>query len=235
MTRTLVFDGIVINYEFERKRIRNINLRIRPDGSIFVSCPMRVSDKTVEEFLVSKKAFIFKALSTVSERHVNNPRPNTLECGTIVKIEGEDRTITLIEGSSNRVSLQGNSLIICIKNINDNDSILRVYNKWKNDYIKERILKLCEEIGPFYMNLGAKRLTAIKFKTMKSRWGSCNPSKGIITFNYNLAEVPPECARYVVIHEFSHLLVPDHSDRFYRYVALLEPDWREKRRLLNGY
>ncbi|SCW26329.1 hypothetical protein SAMN02910456_00038 [Ruminococcaceae bacterium YRB3002] len=235
MIKSVIINGNVMNYELERKRIRNINLRIRPDGSIYVSCPMRVTDAEVEKFILAKKDFILRALSTVNERHVNNPSPKVLKCGTIVKIEGRERTVNIVESVGNRVTLMDDVLLICTRNINDDDSVNRVYNKWRNEYIKEKILILCDEVCPFYMKLGARKPVAIKFRTMKSRWGSCNPSKGIITFNYNLIEVPPECVRYVVVHEFSHLLVPNHSDRFYRFVALLEPDWRERRRMLNGY
>ena len=94
---------------------------------------------------------------------------------------------------------------------------------------------MCGEICPEFVKLGAKAPSVIRFRTMKTRWGSCKPKEGVITFNYNLFEVPEECMRYVVIHEFAHLIVPDHSERFYRYVALFMPDWREKRRMLNEY
>ena len=37
-----------IAYELERKRVKNINLRIRSDGSMFVSASPRVSQKTID-------------------------------------------------------------------------------------------------------------------------------------------------------------------------------------------
>lgn len=44
----------------------------------------------------------------------------------------------------------------------------------------------------------------IKVKDMRSRWGSCIPSKKILTFNVHLMEYPLPAAEYVVAHEFTH-------------------------------
>jgi predicted metal-dependent hydrolase len=43
----------------------------------------------------------------------------------------------------------------------------------------------------------------------------------------------PEAAiDYVVVHELAHLLEMNHSDRFWRIVATVFPDYKERRRLL---
>ena len=75
----------------------------------------------------------------------------------------------------------------------------------------------------------------IKFRQMKSRWGSCQPKKGILTFNYELAAVPHECVRYVVLHEFTHFLHPDHSAAFHRRLASFMPEAAERKRQLEAY
>ena len=67
---------------------------------------------------------------------------------------------------------------------------------------------------------------------MKSRWGSCNPGKGILTFNTQLMYAPPECIEYVVVHEFAHFLQPNHSALFYNEVAAVLPDWKDRRKKL---
>lgn len=73
----------------------------------------------------------------------------------------------------------------------------------------------------------------LRYKDMKSRWGSCIPSKNIITLNKQLAAVPRECVEYVVVHEYCHFLEPNHSQRFYAHVERHMPDWRERRKKLN--
>ena len=50
-----------IEYEFTRKRVKNINLRIRPDGAVCVSAPGYVSAEKVDAFVLSKADFIAEA------------------------------------------------------------------------------------------------------------------------------------------------------------------------------
>ena len=52
----------------------------------------------------------------------------------------------------------------------------------------------------------------------KSRWGSCSPDDGSIRLSLELSNYPTWVRDYVIIHELAHLIVPDHSDRFWRLV-----------------
>jgi len=233
--KTISIDNYIFYYEFERKKIRNINMRIRPDGSIYVSSPMKVSDKAVEKFMISKKDFIIKSLNKVNDRLANNFRPVIFEDGTRVKVFGEIKTIEIRKASRNSVLVEGDRVIIDSRNPEDQDSVARVYNKWRGMMLRAKVEEISCEVCPKFVAMGAKAPTAIKFRTMKSRWGSCKPRERVLTFNYNLFETPEECVRYVVVHEYAHLLVADHSARFYRYVERIMPDWREQRRRLNEY
>ncbi len=50
----------MVHYGLERKKVRNLNLRIRRDGSIYVSAPLRMPSKDIELFLQSKSRWIFE-------------------------------------------------------------------------------------------------------------------------------------------------------------------------------
>ncbi|MFR4476737.1 MAG: M48 family metallopeptidase [Ruminococcus callidus] len=41
----------------------------------------------------------------------------------------------------------------------------------------------------------------------------------MLTFNLRLLAAPVRCIEYVVIHEFTHFLHPDHSPAFYAEIA----------------
>ena len=56
----------VIEYTFERKEVKNINLRIRHDGNVYVSASVKTPVETVENFIISKTDYIFRALSNFS-------------------------------------------------------------------------------------------------------------------------------------------------------------------------
>ena len=97
--------------------------------------------------------------------------------------------------------------------------------------LKEQILLLCKKVYPYYEKRGIK-YPEIKFRKMVSRWGSCHTQKGILTFNINLMYAPIECIKYVVYHEFTHFLQPNHSNKFYDELAMVCPNWKDCRKKL---
>lgn len=72
----------------------------------------------------------------------------------------------------------------------------------------------------------------VTVRRMRSRYGSCSVGRGRITLASLLLEVPIECAEYVVLHELTHFLYPDHGREFYRFIEQYMPDWRGRERLL---
>lgn len=40
----------ILGYEIERKRVKNINVRIRQDGSVYISAPLNLHEKYIEDF-----------------------------------------------------------------------------------------------------------------------------------------------------------------------------------------
>ena len=52
----------------------------------------------------------------------------------------------------------------------------------------------------------------------RSRWGSCCPEDGTIRLSLALSGYPRWVCDYVIVHELAHLVVPDHSARFWDLV-----------------
>jgi predicted metal-dependent hydrolase len=67
----------------------------------------------------------------------------------------------------------------------------------------------------------------------RARWGSCSAA-GRVRLSTDLVFVEPELARSVILHEFAHLGVLDHSARFYARLAQLDPLWRSHRAALRA-
>lgn len=103
----------------------------------------------------------------------------------------------------------------------------------KENFTEEILYQICQEIYPLFEPYGVS-YPQIKLRRMKSQWGSCRPRSGIITLNRRLIEVPRKSIEYVVLHEFVHFIHPDHSRDFYAMVESMMPDWRERKRLLEG-
>lgn len=70
----------------------------------------------------------------------------------------------------------------------------------------------------------------------RTKWGNCSPT-GNLSFNWRLVMAPPIVLRYLVTHEATHLVVPDHSARFWLTVQSLCPEAERARQWLaaHGY
>lgn len=66
---------------------------------------------------------------------------------------------------------------------------------------------------------GKLRYRDIRYSVnQKKRFGVCYPERGKILINANLREMPPWVQDYVIIHELTHLLYPNHSEEFWTIV-----------------
>ena len=60
------------------------------------------------------------------------------------------------------------------------------------------------------------------------RWGSCS-ADGTLNFHWRVMQLPSQVIDYVVVHELTHLKVPDHSTKFWGEVKRVMPDFEVHR------
>ena len=80
------------------------------------------------------------------------------------------------------------------------------------------------------MNLA---FTKLKFRKMRSRWGSCN-SRREVTLNSELLRVSGELVDYVIVHELAHIKHMNHSKAFHDLVENYLPGSKEYRKKLKN-
>lgn len=73
MIKEIVINDKSIQYDYIVKKVKNINLRIRADGSIIVSSNAFVSEEDIEKFLISKSDFMLKALDRLKNKKQSAP------------------------------------------------------------------------------------------------------------------------------------------------------------------
>lgn len=234
MKKTLLPDGREVCWELTRKPVKNVNIRVRSDGSVGVSAPKWVSDRQVEEILQSRWAFLAKALDKFAALEVRAPGNPGYGQGEAVYLLGRRCQVDLRAGRNNQVSLEGERL--CLTVTDPASEPLR--KKTMEAYYKQLCLavttELCRRIQPSLAPLGVPE-PVIQVRSMTSRWGSCKPSQKKVTFARQLAEAPAACVEYVVWHELVHFLHPNHSPAFYACLEQFLPDWRARREILNSY
>jgi predicted metal-dependent hydrolase len=134
----------------------------------------------------------------------------------------------VIESQEEGVKFQRGYVQIFVKHRDDLGRKKRLLKQWYMQKAEHHFHKAIEKYQP----LVQKEIDRIRIREMKTRWGSCNPSKGYINLNLKLIEKPAECIEYVVFHELAHLVHVDHSAKFYNYLNLFMPDWKKRKEKL---
>ena len=232
MNRTIILGGREISYELERKRVKNINLRIRRDCSIYVSANKRIDISIIDEFMQKKADYILLALKKFSEiSKYAAPKHNYLT-GESFRYLGKDLRLAVAIGRNSVIS-DGLYLRLNTYNLNDADYKEKLINKWYDMRCKEVFKEIIAIIFPVFQKYGIT-MPKLILRNMSSRWGSCQPKKGIITLNKRLIETPRKTIEYVVMHEFVHFLHPNHSAKFYATMSTLMPDWKARKHILEN-
>ncbi len=220
-------------YILTRKAVKNLNMRVKPDGEIHVSAPPIVSVKYIDNFVLAHEETLIKTLDKYEKIKLNRLQPLQYLSGEKVRFLGEDLHLLVEASRVEEVEKIGQFLFLRVKDTADFDRKEKVMKKWFSKMQVEVFLEICKEIYPLFKPYGVK-YPLVKIRNMKSRWGSCQPQKKIITLNGKMIAAKREAIEYVVLHEFAHFVHPNHSKDFYGLVGELMPDWKERKAMLLG-
>ena len=208
-----------------RKDVKNITLKVRPNGEAILTAPKAASDEHIKFIIkkrakwIAKKRTFFASFKTPQKEYVS---------GEDFKYLGRSYRLKVVQSKEERVKLQRGYLELFVK---DKSDIKRKENLIYEWYYEKATLYFFNILQGFN-KIVKQDIKSVKIRQMKTRWGSCNPYKSYINLNIELIKKPRGCIEYVVFHELVHLLYPDHSKKFYDYLTLYMPDWQKRKEIL---
>lgn len=221
-----------IKYTLIRKQVKNVNLRIKPDGRVLVSANRRVPIRFIEGFLLQKQDYILSALARYAEdRNLVQDAPRKYVSGENYELLGKRLELKVEETKEAKVEgvyIDGDAVVLRVKDKENVRHKELVMSKWLKEYQTEVFGELIHETYALFRKYGVP-YPQLRVRRMTASWGSCLPKKGIITLNSRLIAAPRTCIEYVVVHEFAHFIHPNHSKQFWDVVAMMLPDWKERK------
>ena len=227
-------NGEKIYFYVQRKKVKNMNLKVHRDKTITVSIPMRLPIETAKKFVRSKANWI-KKQQEFYDNYVEEKEDERLQNGGIVYFLGEKYEVKIMPSTKNefKVTSECLNLYIKAKYINNEEYIRKNYDLLLKEYLfkilEPLILKYQQQMQEFGIPM-----PSVEIRQMKAAWGLCMPKRNKVKFNLNLIKTPIPCIEYVVVHELSHFKHPNHSKDFYNFVEMFLPDWKERKKRLNG-
>lgn len=230
--RIVVVEGREICYHLERKNVKNLNLRVRKDCSIFVSANETISCEEIDRFIFTKAPRILNAIDHFSEMEQYKPKPKQYVSGETFFIQGRGLRLQVSQAKKDSITTDGVYMFLEVRDINDLDKKRKLVNRFMDSQCKVIFNEVVEELYPLVKKHGVEK-PCLKIRYMETRWGSCLVKKKMVTLNKRLLEVPRNCIEYVVMHELCHFIHPNHSKQFYSFMTMLMPDWKERKLYLD--
>jgi len=207
-------------------RRRTLGLELRADGSLTVATPRSLSLATIRAFVESRRAWIDAKRALLTQLA---PPRRLAEHGTCLPYLGTELTLNVSIAPIRRAACRCESGRLVIK-VPRSTAIRPAIEAW---YRREAATHAAARLAHFAPQVG-RAARKLVIRAQRTRWGSCS-ARGTISLNWRLMQAPPEVLDYVVVHELCHLLVPNHSPRFWAEVARVLPDWRDQRAALRQF
>ena len=195
-------------------RLKHSYIRVERDKRISVKTPLRSEDAVVM-ILENKRNWIERQLQkSATQEHLDyKPAQELLLFAKRYSLESPEAAALKKE----------------LESLKDPSTtkIQKVYDNYYKTYAKAYLTPQVEAYAK-KMNVS---FNALKFRKMKSRWGSCS-SHGNITLNTQLLMLKQELITYVIVHELAHRIHMNHSAAFHQLVESYLPGSKELRKEL---
>lgn len=218
-------DGIGTVQVTKRRRNRRLRLRIASDGDVHVSIPYWAPYRSAISFVTEKRSWIRQ----------HQPPRQFIENGCIIGKHHDVVVKRLDCANQPRTRVTNNSIVLTLPV--DTDAFSAQAQAELTRAAKRALIKQAEQILPVRVaNLSDRydfRYKSLRFRAMKSRWGSCSSNQDI-TLNVFLMQLDDNLIDYVILHELLHTRIPAHGKTFWSELERYVDDLTAKRKRMKS-
>ncbi|RYM66796.1 metal-dependent hydrolase [Serratia liquefaciens] len=222
-----------ITFECKHRPLVNgrILIKVHPDCRVVVSAPQDTDDQQVLNAVEKRGRWIYQQLRDF-RKQLEYITPRQYISGESHYYLGKQYMLKVVVASSDAqgVKMLRGKLEVTLRH-KSAEKVLQLLTDWYKARAREVFAKRLSAM--LEQALWVSDSPPLRILTMQTQWGSCSPN-GRVTLNPNLVKAPRECIDYVILHELCHLAEHNHSERFYRLMGQVMPDWEKTKKRLDG-
>lgn len=226
----------VINYDIVRlnptpwsakSQRKKIIIKVHPDQRVVATAPHDASTEAIQAAMLKRAKWIWTSICEFATQN-EYVMPRQYVSGEVQFYLGSRYVLKVIidpEQTAN-VKLHRGKLTVTFKK-NCDDRVVKIkalLDKWythrANLIFKERLMAMTPKAT--WIN----DIPSFRIMAMTKQWGSCS-SKGSLMLNPHLIKASKECIDYVILHELCHIVEHNHSEKFWRLLSQVMPNWKE--------
>lgn len=223
----------VIDFIIKRKKVKNVNLNVKPDMTIEVTANDRVPLDFISDFVKSKGSWILKNVGQFKDVQPSKQSEREYVSGETFKYLGKQYRLKVQQSMEEEIVKYFRGFIhLYVKNTDNVSRKAKLMDEWYREKAQMTFNESLEKVYPLVQKYGVEK-PDVDVRLMKARWGSALTEKNIILLNAELIKAPKYCIDYVVLHELIHFKYNDHSENFYQMLFSLMPDWEKRKAILD--
>lgn len=232
MMNTKVIEVAGLSVELVHKPIKNLHIGVYPPlGRVRVAAPPAVSEDAIRVAVVTRLGWIKKKQREFAGQARQSERKYV--SGETHYVLGRPLRLTLRDRNAAgcKILLDGSERLMMFA---PKDATRSQKARWMADWYRAQ---LRESAAPRFEKWSEKLGLPVPewgIRIMKTKWGSCNPEKGLVWLNLDLAKKPLASLEYIILHEMAHFVSPRHDEAFLSVLDKHMPRWRQTRTDLNA-
>lgn len=224
---TIHYDVIRKAAESLSKASRKVIIKVHPDQRVVATIPHDATREVLQKAMLKRARWIWHRIKEFASQH-DYVLPREYVSGETQFYLGRRYVLKVLNQPDevNTVKLLRGKLQVTLSNEQANRSkrVKALIDQWYLNHAKNVFNERLQNVLP--KATWVKGMPSFRIMAMKKQWGSCS-IKGNLMLNPHLVKASKECIDYVVLHELCHISEHNHSDKFWRLLAKVMPDWKE--------
>jgi predicted metal-dependent hydrolase len=198
-------------------RARRVRVAVDADDGVHVTLPARAREREAALAVAELRPWIERRLAEVraARERLSVPAGHVPYLGSHLALAP----------AAGRVRAHRRGDVLHVPADDARPAIERWYRRAARDEIAPRLDAAVAALG--------RRYEKLTIRGQRTRWGSCSTT-GAMSFNWRLLLAPEPVLDYVIWHEACHLVVMDHSRRFWTLLERHRPGYRGPQRWLRA-
>jgi predicted metal-dependent hydrolase len=194
---------------------KTLQISVERDRSVIVRAPEGMPLEKIQDAIESKKPWLYEKLKH-PQKYRETTQSKELVPGTSLLFLGKEYKLDFVGDIFEGVVFENKFLI----SRSSKPLAAQLLNDWYLESAKEIIRP---KVKIFAHHLGVE-YNRVLISDLKYRWGSCTPRNNL-NFNWRLVKAPMSVIEYVIVHELTHLIEPNHTKQFWGIIRAQLPHY----------
>jgi len=208
-----------LDIELIRSKRKTVSIHIERDGSVSARIPDTISEEEILKVLKSKEYQIHKNLAQWSQLNQTKVERDYVNGQSFLYL-GRNYRLLFVEDKLGALLFSKGYFHLSSSNKNHaREMFIEFYKEKLNEKLKPILKRFKGQLG-----VNPKE---IKVMELQNRWASCTAS-GNVNFHWKCAMAPIDVLNYIVVHELTHLIHPNHTAAFWNELDKVMPSYHKQ-------